>query len=69
MTKTKNPKASEATLLDVFAGQAMQSITQVVGNEARSWFAEKLPGNMDEIIAINAYKIAQAMLSEREKYL
>ena len=57
------------TLLDYFAGQAMQALAHVTGDESRSWFGNKIPDNVEDIVAKMSYKFAQAMLEEREKHL
>lgn len=68
-TSKEIPSLSELNILDYFAGQAMQALAHVTGDESRSWFGNKIPDNVEDIVAKMSYKFAQAMLEEREKHL
>lgn len=75
MDKPNNPPAfpvksmleSGMTLLDYFAGQAMQGF---IMNEGLKGLIDEISvEGFSEKIAAGAYKVAQAMLKEREKHL
>ena len=68
-TSKEIPSLSELNILDYFAGQAMQALAHVTGDESRSWFGNKIPDNVEDIVAKMSYKFAQSMLEEREKHL
>jgi len=57
MADTENPPANERTLRDEFAAKAMQ------GQLAGQWMGGSVPEDLAQI----AYRIADAMLTERTK--
>ena len=67
MITKDNPLIKDATLLDDFAGKAMQGI---LSNEKEMYMLPTTKEkNQNECLAETSYKIAQSMIKERTKHI
>ena len=69
METKNNPLIKDATLLDDFAGKAMQAMRS--SEDVMNMFIEikKPDENLYEVLARASYEIAQVMLKERTKHI